>query len=257
MNLKIYKAMLSNSIQRVLIYRTTSILIVVFSLFFYFLEMFSGMVYFSYTDNILGWTKWDYFSLITTAAIIQNSYSFFFVWGTSDLSINIIQGKLDYTLLRPLNSFWYYALYMADFPSLINVILGIIVQGWIIFKYHIGFFHIIMYILFVIIGIWFQFLVCNFSNMITFWVDKADQILWIPETLEEISSRPASIYPKWVRGLLMWLLPILTAINLPVDIIRGKINMFNMLWYIEFVAFFTVINYKVWYAGLKKYQSSN
>ena len=257
MNLKIYKAMLSNSIQRVLIYRTTSILIVVFSLFFYFVEMFSGMVYFSYTDNILGWTKWDYFSLITTAAIIQNSYSFFFVWGTSDLSINIIQGKLDYTLLRPLNSFWYYALYMADFPSLINVILGIIVQGWIIFKYHIGFFHIIMYILFVIIGIWFQFLVCNFSNMITFWVDKADQILWIPETLEEISSRPASIYPKWVRGILMWLLPILTAINLPVDIIRGKINMFNMLWYIGFVAFFTVINYKVWYAGLKKYQSSN
>ena len=55
----------------------------------------------------------------------------------------------------------------------------------------------------------------------------------------------------------MWLLPILTAINLPVDIIRGKINMFNMLWYIGFVAFFTVINYKVWYAGLKKYQSSN
>ena len=44
MNLKIYKAMLSNSIQRVLIYRTTSILIVVFSLFFYFVEMFSGMV---------------------------------------------------------------------------------------------------------------------------------------------------------------------------------------------------------------------
>ena len=90
MNLKIYKAMLSNSIQRVLIYRTTSILIVVFSLFFYFLEMFSGMVYFSYTDNILGWTKWDYFSLITTAAIIQNSYSFFSSHAANTFSIAIL-----------------------------------------------------------------------------------------------------------------------------------------------------------------------
>ena len=256
MNMKIYKAMLSNSIQRILIYRTTSILILVFGLLFYFIEMFSGMVYFSYTDNILGWTKWDYFSLVTTATIIRYGYTFFFIWG-SDLSYTIVQGKLDYTLLRPLNSFWYYAFYMADFPSLINVILGIIVQGWIISRQHIGFFQIIMYILFVIIGIWFQFLMFNFSNMISFWVDKADQILWIPETLSEISSQPASIYPKWIRCFLMWLLPILTSFNLPIDIIRGKVNMVNMLWYVGLVAVFTIANYRIWHAGLKKYQSSN
>jgi len=256
MNMKIYKAMLSNSIQRILIYRTTSILIVVFGLLFYFIEMFSGTVYFSYTDNILGWTKWDYFSLITTATIIRYGYTFFFIWG-SDLSYNIIQGKLDYTLLRPLNSFWYYAFYMADFPSLINVILGIIVQGWIISKYHIGFFQVIMYIIFVIIGIWFQFLMFNFSNMISFWVDKAEQILWIPETLSETSSQPASIYPKWIRCFLMWLLPILTSFNLPIDIIRGKVNVVNMLWFVGFVGAFTIANYRMWNAGLKKYQSSN
>ena len=256
MNMKIYKAMLSNSIQRILIFRTTSILIVVFGLLFYFIEMFSGTVYFSYTDNILGWTKWDYFSLITTATIIRYGYTFFFIWG-SDLSYNIIQGKLDYTLLRPLNSFWYYAFYMADFPSLINVILGIIVQGWIISKYHIGFFQVIMYIIFVIIGIWFQFLMFNFSNMISFWVDKAEQILWIPETLSETSSQPASIYPKWIRCFLMWLLPILTSFNLPVDIIRGKVNVVNMLWFVGFVGAFTIANYSIWHAGLKKYQSSN
>ena len=256
MNMKIYKAMLSNSIQRILIYRTTSILIVVFGLLFYFIEMFSGTVYFSYTDNILGWTKWDYFSLITTATIIRYGYTFFFIWG-SDLSYTIVQGKLDYTLLRPLNSFWYYAFYMADFPSLINVILGIIVQGWIISKYHIGFFQVIMYIIFVIIGIWFQFLMFNFSNMISFWVDKAEQILWIPETLSETSSQPASIYPKWIRCFLMWLLPILTSFNLPVDIIRGKVNVVNMLWFVGFVGAFTIANYSIWHAGLKKYQSSN
>ena len=256
MNMKIYKAMLSNSIQRILIYRTTSILIVVFGLLFYFIEMFSGTVYFSYTDNILGWTKWDYFSLITTATIIRYGYTFFFIWG-SDLSYNIIQGKLDYTLLRPLNSFWYYAFYMADFPSLINVILGIIVQGWIISRQHVGFFQVIMYILFVIIGIWFHFLMFNFSNMISFWVDKAEQILWIPETLSETSSQPASIYPKWIRCFLMWLLPILTSFNLPIDIIRGKVNMVNMLWYVGLVAVFTIANYRIWHAGLKKYQSSN
>ena len=256
MNMKIYKAMLSNSIQRILIYRTTSILIVVFGLLFYFIEMFSGTVYFSYTDNILGWTKWDYFSLITTATIIRYGYTFFFIWG-SDLSYTIVQGKLDYTLLRPLNSFWYYAFYMADFPSLINVILGIIVQGWIISRQHVGFFQVIMYILFLIIGIWFHFLMFNFSNMISFWVDKADQILWIPETLSEISSQPASIYPKWIRCFLMWLLPILTSFNLPIDIIRGKVNMVNMLWYVGLVAVFTIANYRIWHAGLKKYQSSN
>ena len=114
-----------------------------------------------------------------------------------------------------------------------------------------------MYIIFVIIGIWFQFLMFNFSNMISFWVDKAEQILWIPETLSETSSQPASIYPKWIRCFLMWLLPILTSFNLPIDIIRGKVNVVNMLWYVGFVVVFTIANYSIWNAGLKKYQSSN
>ena len=52
MNMKVYKIMISNSIQQMLIYRTTSLLIVVFGLIFYLFELFSGFVYFKYTDNI-------------------------------------------------------------------------------------------------------------------------------------------------------------------------------------------------------------
>ena len=44
---------------------------------------------------------------------------------------------------------------------------------------------------------------------------------------------------------------------LPIDIIRGKVNMVNMLWYVGFVGAFTIANYRIWHAGLKKYQSSN
>lgn len=76
MNMKVYKVMISNSIQQMFIYRTTSLLIVVFGLIFYLFELFSGFVYFKYTDNIMGWTKWDYFSLITTSTIIMYGYNF-------------------------------------------------------------------------------------------------------------------------------------------------------------------------------------
>ena len=55
----------------------------------------------------------------------------------------------------------------------------------------------------------------------------------------------------------MWILPILTSFNLPIDIIRGKVNIVNMLWYVGFVGVFTIANYSIWNAGLKKYQSSN
>ncbi|RRD41040.1 hypothetical protein EII29_00905 [Leptotrichia sp. OH3620_COT-345] len=257
MNLGVYRTMLANSIQQVLIYRTTSILIVIFGLLFYIIEMFAGMVYFSYTDNILGWTKWDYFSLVTTASIIQYSYNLIFVWGVSGLISNIIEGNLDYIILRPLNSFWYYALYKADFPSIINIILGIIVQSWIISKRNLSVLQILLYILCVLIGIWFIFLLNYLVVMVSFWKEKSEALMWIPETLMENSTRPASIYPKWIQILLMWILPALTSINLPVDIIRGRINVMNMCWYIIFVTVFTVIIYKMWYAGLRKYQSSN
>ena len=45
MNMKVYKVMISNSIQQMFIYRTTSLLIVVFGLIFYLFELFSGFVW--------------------------------------------------------------------------------------------------------------------------------------------------------------------------------------------------------------------
>ncbi|MDO5089674.1 MAG: ABC-2 family transporter protein [Leptotrichiaceae bacterium] len=257
MNLRVYRTMFANSIQQVLIYRTTSILIIVFGLLFYIIEMFAGVIYFNYTDNILGWTKWDYFSLVTTASIIQYSYNLIFIWGVSNLSNTIIDGNLDYIILRPLNSFWYYALYRTDFPSIVNIVLGIAVQGWIISKRNSSLIQILLYILFVLMGIWFIFLINYLLVMVSFWKEKSDALVWIPETLMENSTRPAAIYPKWLQFLLMWVLPTLTAINLPVDIIRGKVNITNMFWYVIFIIIFTIVTYKIWHVGLKKYQSSN
>ncbi|BBM36461.1 ABC transporter permease [Pseudoleptotrichia goodfellowii] len=257
MNMKVYKIMISNSIQQMLIYRTTSLLIVVFGLIFYLFELFSGFVYFKYTDNIMGWTKWDYFSLITTATIIMYGYNFFFVWGDSTLDEEILEGKLDYIFLRPINSFWYYSLYRIDFPSLINILAGIGVQSYIIYKEKVGGLQILMYIVSVIMGVWFIFLFNHLTVTVAFWKERANELTWVPEILTDFSSRPASIYPKIIRFLMIWIIPILTSINLPVDILRGKVNIMSMLWYILFLIVFTTAVYKMWYAGIKKYQSSN
>ena len=257
MNMKVYNVMISNSIQQMFIYRTTSLLIVVFGLIFYLFELFSGFVYFKYTDNIMGWTKWDYFSLITTSTIIMYGYNFFFVWGDSTLDEEILEGKLDYIFLRPINSFWYYSLYRIDFPSLINILTGIAVQSYIIYREKIGILQILMYIVSVIMGVWFIFLFNHLTVTVAFWKEKANELTWVPEILTDFSSRPASIYPKIIRFLMIWIIPILTSINLPVDILRGKVNMMSMLWYILFLIVFTIAVYKMWYAGIKKYQSSN
>lgn len=257
MNMKVYKVMISNSIQQMFIYRTTSLLIVVFGLIFYLFELFSGFVYFQYTDNIMGWTKWDYFSLITTATIIMYGYNFFFVWGDSTLDEEILEGKLDYIFLRPINSFWYYSLYRIDFPSLINILTGIAVQSYIIYREKVGGLQILMYIVSVIMGVWFIFLFNHLTVTVAFWKEKANELTWVPEILTDFSSRPASIYPKIIRFFMIWVIPILTSINLPVDILRGKINIMSMFWYILFLIALTIAVYKMWYAGIKKYQSSN
>jgi len=173
------------------------------------------------------------------------------------LDEEILEGKLDYIFLRPINSFWYYSLYRIDFPSLINILTGIAVQSYIIYREKIGILQILMYIVSVIMGVWFIFLFNHLTVTVAFWKEKANELTWVPEILTDFSSRPASIYPKIIRFLMIWIIPILTSINLPVDILRGKVNMMSMLWYILFLIVFTIAVYKMWYAGIKKYQSSN
>lgn len=257
MSKKLYKVFISHSLQETLIYRSTSVFIVVFGILFFVIELVSGMVYFEYTDSLLGWTKYDYYMLICTSYIIQCGYQMLFSSAHESLCEKIIEGELDYIFVRPVNSFFYYIFYRADLPSAINLTIAIIVQVIIMSKKSYSILQMIGFVLFILLGIWFLFLLNQIVVMVSFWKEKSSKLMGMPEYFVDASTRPKDMYPNVIKYLLIWIIPIFTTINGPVDILKNDYNMVAFLWYFIYLVVFSFITYWLWLKGLKRYLSAN
>lgn len=258
MTWNLYKCLIKQSLKEVFAFRMTTVLIVVFGALFYLIEILTGFVYFNFTQNIAGWRLLDYFNLITSANIISYGYQFLFVSAHEELSDQIIEGQLDYTLIRPVNSYLYYALKRLDFPSLINFWLSIFVEIYIQIQY--GFLGVSTYILYVLSvfgGIFFVFLINQIIVTLSFWINNLSALNGVPEYLMDASNRPYQIYPKIFQIFFMWIIPSLSATNLPVLLMKGGVKASWMLENILILIVLSLFSYVEWNLGLKHYVSAN
>ena len=257
MSLKLIKKLVSHSFQETMIYRQTAIITLIFGLLFFGIELIAGFVYFQYTDNVLGWTYHDYLLLISTATIVTYLYQTIFVVAHENLADTIVEGELDYTILRPVNSFLFYVLYRIDITSLINLLISIIIHIYILSKYSINIWSIILHVFSILLATYFVFILNQLAVSISFWKERSSKIVAVPEYLVDFASRPAPIYPGGIRFILTWVLPILTAINSPVLIIRDDYNYNFLIWTITVNILGSFLMNYVWKKGLKQYASAN
>ncbi|WP_282919684.1 ABC transporter permease [Ignavigranum ruoffiae] len=257
MNLKLYLQFVKQSLQEFFIYKTTALITATVGLVFFSIEIIAGIIYFEEIDLLLGWSKTDYFLLVTSANLINYIYQFIFISAHEHLSEAIIEGELDYSLVRPMNSFYYYIFFRIDVGSIINLIVVSIFDLYLISKYPINLLHLLMYVLSIIIGVFTLFLLNQIAVSFSFWFERVESVQGIPEELFDFSTRPMSIYPSSIRFLLSWIIPLLLVVNTPVLVIQGEVNYL----YFIFIGVFDIVLFKLvkimWEKGLQHYCSAN
>jgi ABC-2 type transport system permease protein len=257
MRIRVFRELLKLSVREFVIYRMTATLTVLFGLMFYGIELLAGVVYYQFTDSIMGMARNDYMILITTANIIQMGYQLLFVASHERLEDAIIEGELDYALIRPVNSFLYYAFQRMDIASGVGLIVSVGFLSFFVQGYEVSGIRVIGYIVGIILGIWMLFLVNHNIVMLSFWVEKSSKISGIPEYLFELASRPRGIYPSILVWLLSYILPFFMAINTPIELITDNGSKVGEVYYLVFLIIASAITYTLWNNGLKKYASAN
>ena len=164
---------------------------------------------------------------------------------------------MDYILIRPVNSFLFYSFYRVDFPSLINLFIALCFQVFMLTKYSLNLFIIIEFAISILLSIYLVFLLNQIVITISFWKEHSSAIMGIPEYLIDFSSRPKSIYPKSIQFALIYIVPILLSINLPVLIVKGEASALSILYIFLFDLLGTIFAIFLWKKGLKKYVSAN
>jgi ABC-2 type transport system permease protein len=58
----------------------------------------------------------------------------------------------------------------------------------------------------------------------TFWLVKADNILYISQTVYEAGRWPQSLYPGWLRVIMTCVVPVAFAVSVPAEAFVGRLS---------------------------------
>lgn len=254
---KLFKTLVNHSIQELLINRQTAIITFVLGVLFFALEIVAGIIFFEYTDNLLGWTRQDYLLLVSVASTVSFLYQTFFAVSHENLTDVVLEGELDHAILRPIDAFWYYAFYRIDISSALNLGVSCLALVYLLGTYTLTVGQSVLFIISLFLAAYFLFLLNQWVVSLAFWHDNASSVTGLPEYLVEFSLRPLVVYPTAIRFVLTWCVPILIGINLPVLVVRGESNFIIIIFLSIVNVIGTWLARYIWKKGLSHYSSSN
>ena len=254
--IKILTAIWRQSIQEFLIYRTTSIITFILALAFLVIELITGTIYFSENRSIPGWTENEYFILITFVNSSMYMYNTFFILGHEELNEDILEGNLDYVLIRPVSSYWLSAGRKIDFPSIFNFLITFILLLNFLNKENVTLIQVIVICFLILVTAFFIFVLNQIFLSFLFWFNGVSELGGIIEDLFSFASRPKKIFPRIIQNIFVFLFPVLLATNISNQFLKKGINSY-FFYYLVLIAVFYIISRILWKFGLNRYTSSN
>ena len=215
--------------------------------------LFIWVIFFQRFPEINGWQFQDtvlLFSLSTMAF----SLVMIFGGGAFEISRKIRQGELDYYLSFPKNILWHCSISKTDISAIGDFLFSIII---FFFSGDINLSKVGLFLLMVLpsAAILFSFIVITQS--LAFWIgDFEDGAYNLFHALLGFSLYPQSVFHGLLKLLMFTLLPAFFIVTLPVELVKN-FSLLNFAFLVTVAIGITILAVKIFFAGLKKYESGN
>ena len=257
--LRLIGAFIKLNIQTALAYRSDLVINILLNLMWLGWELIGLSIIFSKTDTLGGWGAGDLIALLGVFRLV-NTLMQVVIWpNTEQFNASVRDGSLDYTLLKPVSS-----LFMVTFSKItlwrtwdfiiavVLILAGIRMSGEMITSA--GLLKFLVLILsgtLVIYSLWIVLIA------LTFWFTKFDNNVTILQALLDAGRYPATVYPAWLRVILTYLIPIAVATTVPLQALRGDLNIIQFGSYFSAGLVSFIVAYFVWKAGVRRYSGAS
>lgn len=223
------------------------------------LTLFTILVLNYRTGGFGRWTS-DQMLLLTGMWVINNSFTFaVFYGGLKRLLEDIFTGKLDFILLKPVDSQFYSSTRRIVISNAFTLIEGLIITmmalsrmgvypkaSWVV-----AFFILILIANIVYYSLWFMVVTLGIH-----WTMVDNLFQTVPEVME-ISKFPSSAYPKFLAYLFSSLIPIGLMTTFPAQALMGLISPMKLFYALTAGVGFLVVSRHFWFWSLKSYTSAS
>lgn len=213
-----------------------------------------------------GWGKYQFFIFLSTTMFVNSIMQTLFMPNTQEFSELIRTGRLDFILLKPIDSQFLISLHKIEWSSLSNMMVGV---GLLVYSlFQLGFvphlYQIVLYPLYIFCGV-----VILYSLIITLaatsvWMGRNQSLYDFWFYITSFSRYPMEIYQGRLglplRHVLTFAIPILIAINVPARLMAKPLD--TSQWRL---AVFTIVatmaclvfSRRIFLGSLKGYRSAS
>ena len=257
--LKLWKSFFSNSITRDMEYKANLVGGIIVDIIFYGVQFFFFSIIYSYVDRLGSFTREDVMIFLIITFISDTMYMFLFSGNLFPLNRLIVQGDLDYVLLKPVNSQFLVSFRYVKAHAMISLIILVILllRQTSNYTLHIGFMNYFFFLISFSFGlmIWysFDFLI----SCLTFWFRNFSVGGWLSHEILKFASRPDSIYTGLTRKLLFSLIPMALVASVPTRILLYGLDIQLIMIQCLISLIFVLLTIFIWKRGIIRYESAS
>lgn len=257
--LKLLSAFFKVNVQMSLAYRADTVVNILLNLMWLGWELLSLNIIFNNTDTLGGWGLGELVALLGVFRLV-NTMMIALIWpNTEKFNQSIRDGSMDYTILQPVSSMFLVTFSRITVWRIWDLVLAIvlIVVGVNMSEGVTTPLQILTFILLAFTGMIIIYSLWIVLIALTFWFVKFDNNVTILQALMDSGRYPATVYPAWLRIIVTFIIPIAVATTIPLQALRGELNVTQVLIFLGVSAISFVVASRVWKAGLKQYSGAS
>lgn len=256
---KLLSAFFKVNVQMSLAYRADTVVNILLNLMWLGWELLSLNIIFSNTETIAGWGFGELIALLGVFRLVH-TLMIALIWpNTEKFNQSIRDGSMDYTLLQPVNS-----MFLVTFSritvwriwdlilAIVLIAIGVNISGDIVTPLT-----LLTFMLLTVSGAIVIYSLWIVLIALTFWFTKFDNNVTILQALLDAGRYPVTVYPVWLRILVTFIIPIAVATTVPLQGLRGDLDIGRILMYLGIAFASFLIASRIWKRGLKQYSGAS
>ncbi len=228
------------------------------ALFWLAMAVLTVGVFYSHTDHLGGWTFWETVVLLGVFNALVGLIEGVLRPGIGQLPELIRRSTLDLMLVRPIDAQLYVTFHSVDLWRIADVVLGFGLSWYglhrlgrtldplEIAEFAITFSSSVA----VLYSLW----VCLMCS--AFWFVAVENIPTVFDALFEAARYPAPAYPRALRIVFVYLLPVVWSTTIPASALTGRLERWHWLGSLFVAGIALVVSRLVWRAALRRYTSA-
>jgi ABC-2 type transport system permease protein len=172
---------------------------------------------------------------------------------------SVHDGSLDFMLTKPEDAQLLASMQRVEIWKFTDIVLGVCVLTFALIRLGetVGIPQALCFVSALIAGGGIIYSFWLILATLSFWFVRVENILVIFQSVYEAGRWPVSIYPRWLRYGLTFVVPVAFATTVPAQALAGHISWEALLGAFALAAAMLVLSRICWRAGLRRYSGAS